>query len=888
MPETLLKTKLFIPKARSISISRPRLIERLNQGLETPLTIISAPPGYGKTTLFCDWYWTRNPPYPVAWLSLDNQLNDESRFFHYLCAALKTVHDDLAVSALSLLQSSQRLPGKTILTALINGLSSFTQNFALVLDDYQAITEPSVHEAVSFLVDNLPQYMHLVILSRIDPLLPLSRLRARNQLVEIRSADLGFTPIETAAFFKQAMNLELNDQDIELLGKRTEGWIAGLQLAALSMQGYDRSKISEFIGTLSGSHRYFVDFFMDEILIHQPDRLRDFLLKTSILERLNGPLCDAVTADHDSQRVLEHLDQANLFVIPLDDQRGWYRYHHLFSDLLRNRLRTDQPEIVGVLHRKASAWLLANNQYHEALEHALEEQDHQLAVEIIERAVQSIHSLSGWGELLVWINQLPYDVVQANPKIALSLACGLVLNGQVEHVDNLLNLVDTWINSLPQSEHQQSLHWRGQATALRARLAYLQGAFDQAIRFSKQASEALPEDDFIIRYYLEMDLGLIYLGMGDVRQASRSIEKALLMSQRAGNESAAWEAAGTLAEIKEVMGFLHTAAGTYRRILEKAGNQVDLSVVSAHYHLGNVLYEWFKLADAQHHLEACLAFARRIHIPEGVLLSQLSLVRVKCAQGDQEGASLLLQEVRGAYESFPETVLTPYIKGMIANLSISLGETEITNHWANEYHLPADDDLSQNFYYRTSEYLAWTRLLVITNHLNEARQFIDKLYPIATESELNGCIIAVLAMKALILQRQGNIPGALVVMTEALQRAEPEEFTATFVEFGRPITDLLNRVQCQGSASAYVNRLLSFLSPNLGTRASASDLIEPLSERELEILHLVAAGKSNQEIANELVITEGTVKKHLSNIFGKLEVKSRTQCIARALELNIL
>jgi LuxR family maltose regulon positive regulatory protein len=887
MQTPLLATKLLAPPPRVDIVHRPRLIAQLDAATQVPVTIISAPAGFGKTTLVCAWRATgTGKDFSLAWLSLEPSDNNLERFLTYLLAALAELHPGLERNSIIGLPLRQMHSLEVILTPLINDLSDITTPFALVLEDFHYIHDERVLRSIAFLVDHIPPALRLIILTRVDPSLPLARLRAHNQLAEIRAADLRFDRSEASQFLNEVMRLDLSHQEIEALETRTEGWITGLQLAALSLRGYDRPKISEFIRTFSGSNRYILDFLSEEVIKSQPANVQTFMLRTSILDRLSASLCNAVTQSNDSQKYLEQLEQSNLFVTALDQDRQWYRYHHLFADLLRNRLRHSHPEILPELHRRASAWYREDGQFAEAIQHANSVQDYALATSIIEQAANALNMISGWGQVLHWIQSMPDEEVYSRPNLALLNAWGLVLTDQTDQVESLISYVEQYLDDNPKGASSQS--WAGQITVIGARLAYLKGEFESAISYSQRATDLIATGELTIRYFLLMTLGLSYVSVGKLSEASQALEKAYQYSVEIGNPVAELEAIGTLAEVQEVQGYLHQAVETYRRILKSAGDRVDLSVLSAHYHLGNVLYEWYQLKQAQHHLEICLSQAEALHHPEAGLLASLWLARVALAQGESDRAAELVLSVEKETAKKAETIVSPYITGFISMLKLSLGvQVEAASSSSKNLSLPQEIPYT-SFLYSKLEYLTQVRLMLSLNHITEAESLVNRMFPVAETIGDTGCVIELLALKALVLQRQGQTTSAMMALTQALQRAHSESFIATFVNLGAPMAELLRRAKNQEILPDFVSRLIALIQKQETSTLPEPALIEPLSQRELEILSLVAAGNSNQDIADELVIAIGTVKKHISNIYGKLGVQNRTQCVLRAQELNLL
>ena len=891
MSAPLLSTKFHLPPTRNHLVPRPRLVERLKTGLQGPLTLVSAPAGYGKTTLVSEWRSSIGRDWPVAWLSLEAEDNDLALFLKYLVAATEVAAPGLVRNSAFLLERQQPPSAQAVLTSLVYELAGVSHDLALFLDDYHVITSLAVHEALNFLLAHLPPVVHLVILTRADPPLPLSRLRARNQLVEIRAGHLRFTPGEAAAFLKDMMGLDLSTDDVETLEMRTEGWIAGLQLFALSLQG--REQPHGFVSAFRGSHRYVADYLMDEVLSRQPEPVRSFLLDTSILDRLSGPLCDWVTGHTGGQAMLEQFERDNLFVTALDDERRWYRYHRLFADLLVSRLQADAPERVAALHRRACDWFEANGQIQDAVDHAFAGKHFELAAQIVRKVGRPMLAEGGWGLLLGWLQALPAAAMEAYPDLTLYYAWGLVLTGQLEEVERRLNDLERLLAKGGEGMSGKSLpgsntNLRGQVAAIRSRACYLRGDFQSAIRYSQQALELLQEEDLTTRGILYVNLGLSKISAGDLDGACQALEAARRISQGAGNWVSALEASGTLAQVQEFQGQLRSAAQTYQEILQSAGDRLDPNVVAAHLNLGNVLYEWYDLDQAESHLRTALSTAQEIHMPDGTLLALLWLARVRLAQGDQDGSSALLRQAEQQKGRFPESILDRYTAGIMAYLALQRGDQVDAQRRVSRFTPFPEHDLSENFILRKIEYLAQVRLLIARGNWAQAEQFLEQLQIAAESGSFTGAWIEILALRALVRQGQADLSGAVDLLGQALQRAEPEGYTAAFVDLGAPMLQLLRQAQSRGISPEPVDRLLSKMAG--AYRASSphlQPLIEPLSERELEVLRLVAAGKSNRQIAEELVLATGTVKKHLSNIFGKLNAGSRTECVARARELHL-
>jgi LuxR family maltose regulon positive regulatory protein len=648
MATPLLTTKLYIPPVRPGLVSRPRLIERLNEGLHRKLTLISAPAGFGKTTLLSEWVHRRSevtPPLPVAWVSLDEGDNDPTRFLAYVIAALQTlalsqvegIEANIGKGALGALQSPQPPPMESVLTALINEIVTIPDSFALVLDDYHMIEAQPIHDALTFLLDHLPSQMHLVIASRADPPLPVARLRGRGQLTELRVDDLRFTPDEVAEFLNRIMGLGLSVDDITALDSRTEGWIAGLQMAAVSMQG--RENISGFVAEFTGSQHYILDYLIEEVLQRQSESVQSFLLQTSILERMSGPLCDAITGTGNSHAMLEHLEHANLFVFPLDDNHHWYRYHILFADLLRQRLHRAQPDLVPTLHRRASEWYEQNGHTAAAIDHALSAGDPERAAHLIEQAAESMMMRSEIATLQSWVEALPDEMVRARPTLCVFHTWALMLSGHP------LEVAEARLQDAVEADAAGSVS--GEVMAVRALIATYQGKTRQSIELAHQALELLPEESLSLRSLVAGFLSLNYFYSGDVVAARQALDETVRIGQRAGNVMNTVLALCHLAELSIIQGQLHEGRAFYEQALELAideqgqGQRQPIAGIAL-IGLGRLLLEWNDLDGATRHLVEGIELIKKWG-EAGAINGYIGLACVKQAQGDVEGAREAIQ-----------------------------------------------------------------------------------------------------------------------------------------------------------------------------------------------------------------------------------------------------
>jgi LuxR family maltose regulon positive regulatory protein len=886
----MLATKFFIPSPRGNWIARPRLTQRLDEGRERKLTLISAPAGFGKTTLLSSWIDQRH--LAVAWLSLDVGDNDPRRFLAYLIAALETRHAGIGETAASLLQSTQRSL-ESVVTLLINALSTLPDEITLVLDDYHLVDAPAVHSTLTFLLDHAPPQLHLIIATRVDPHVPLARLRARGELMELRAADLRFTANEASAFLDQVMVMPLAPEQFAALEERIEGWIAGLQLAALSLQGRDAEHIAAFIHAFTGSHHYIMDYLVEEVLGRQREQIQTFLLQTSILDRLNGPLCDAVTGQNDSHTVLESLERANLFLIPLEEERRWYRYHHLFADLLRYRLQQSQPERVPELHRRASEWYERNGLAAEAIQHALVANDFERAAGLVEQIGETIWMRGEVRTLLGWLDALPDAVVCAHARLCLYYAWMHVLEGQIKPAQRRLKDAE-------KVSEQTSAEEQGVLVAIGGAIAYLQGDSSRSVELSEQALQRLPEDNAIWRGVTTINLGIAYRLAGDIRAASRNFSKAMRMSQTADNWHATLMALIDLGDTYELQGQLHHAAGLYQEALDSAterGAQRLPLMAEAHERMGKLRYEWNELASAAQHLTEGIDLSQSL---ENMLaLGYLAFARVLQAQRDLPGARAMMQKAETLALSHNMTVRTVAdVEAGRVRLWVTQGNVSAATQWAHAFGLRVEDGSEKSakspIWYEVLQ-IALVRVLIAQQHPAEAQSLLARLLQAAEAGGRIGHMIEMLTLHSLASQAQGDTIRALATLERALSLAEPEGYIRTFVDEGEPMAKLLGRMNASrevGGLKDYLRQLLFAFGKQETLHPlsliAAPALVEPLSERELQVLRLVAAGASNREIAKALIITVGTVKAHMHNIYGKLGVQSRTQAIARARELHLL
>ena len=884
----ILATKLYIPPARERLVVRPRLIKRLNEGLHRKLTLISAPAGFGKTTLLSEW--VARCERPVAWLSLDEGDNDPARFLTYLVSTLQRVTPNIGAGVLVVLQSPQPPPAEPILTSLLNEITTVAVNFVLVLDDYHVIDSKPIDKALTFLIEHLPPQMHLVIATREDPDLPLPRLRASDQLTELRATDLRFTASEAAEFLNQVMGLSLSAEDLAALEARTEGWIAGLQLAAISMQG--QKDTTSFIKSFTGSHHFVMDYLVEEVLQRQPERIQMFLLRTSILNRLCGPLCDAVLLDPSApgQETLEYLEQANLFLIPLDNERRWYRYHHLFADLLRQRLHQNidtsteaakDRTLTRELHIRASQWYEDHDLPMEAFHHAAAANDIERAERLIEGKGMPLHLSGGVAPILEWLESLPTEVLNARPSLWRRHAGLLLINGQTAGVGEKLQAAEAALAAILQGKEpdDETRNIIGQIASARATLALTRYDVDTMLAQSSRALEYLHPDSLFTRSTALWVMGFAQILRGDRVAAREALTEAISLSKTSGAMFTMILATIGLGNVQERDNELYQAAETYRRVLEWAGDHPQQIIHEAHLGLARVLYEWNDLDAAERHAEQSLILARQYEqVIDRFIMCEVFLARLKLARGDVDGAAAILAKTDQSVREHNFVHRVSEVAAAQVLTSLQQGNLTVAAHLAQTHSLPISQarvDLAQGDPAAALVVLEQWRQQV------EAKDWKDER-------------LKVMVLQAVALYAHAEEDKARQVLNEALVLAEPGGFIRIFVDEGDQIAELLTRLKAEGGRmQEYIHKLLAAFAnpgqalPSALTR-SAQPLIEPLSQRELEVLRLIAEGLSNDEISKRLFLALDTVKGHNRKIFDKLQVQRRTEAVARARELGLL
>ena len=918
--EPLLSTKFYIPPTRSKIVTRPRLIERLNAGLHHKLTLISAPAGFGKTTLVSEWVGElltdvengKGTTNRVAWLSLDEGDNDTNRFLIYTIAALQSAEAGLAEGTLQSLQSPHPPRTETVLIALINAISLIPDPFILIFDDYQVIETPEVHDALAFLLEHLPPRLHIVLVSRVDPQLPLSRLRARDQLTELRASDLRFTATEAADFLNRSMGLTLTGEDIQALEERTEGWIAGLQLAAISLRG--QVNTSRLIQAFTGSHRLVLDYLIEEVLDRQPEVIQNFLLRTAILDRLTGALCDAVTCQENSRETLEILERSNMFIVPLDHERNWYRYHQLFADLLRQRLHQKSGEDVRNLNVRASEWYQEKGMWSEAIRHAFAAEDLERAASLIEQSWRPLNMNYRSVTWLGWAKALPDEMVCSNPTLSAAYGWALLDTGDLIGAELCFRDAERWLETNEQPELSPD-HNRRRGTLDeeelrslsvsiangRAYLAQATGDATSTLKYAQQAAKLLREDEYFERGLSDVLMGFAYWASGDLESAEQAIADSIAKMQAIGKVQFVISFTSYLVDILTAQGRLHEAERVLLQMLDtvtEQGNRDVRETAVLHLGLSELYLEWGDREAAKWHLQRSEDLGQQPTIPPWYRHWICANIKLVAAQGNLDSAVEVLNGAEGLYYRHPIPDVRP-LAAVMARMWLAKGKLAEVQRWAREQGLSVEDDLS---YLREFEHTTLARLLIaqyknepVNGSISGAMRLVERLLKAAERGRRIGSVIEILVLQALTYEVQNDIPSALLSLERALTLAEPESYLQTFVGEGAPMAHLLYEALDHQIVPAYVQRLLKIIlveepdqTKGPQTQTPEQKLIEPLSDREIEILQLIAEGLTNQEIAAQLYLSLNTVKVHTRNIYGKLEVNSRTQAASRARTLGIL
>jgi LuxR family maltose regulon positive regulatory protein len=882
--ETLiLSTKLYIPSARSSQVARPRLLEKLQAGLGSNSVLVSAPAGFGKTTLISEWVSRIQPIVPAGWLSLETGENDPIRFWDYFTAALKTLKPAIGETALSLLHSPQPLAIEAVLTTLINDLTSLKGDFVLVLDDYHVIQSQSIHAGITFLLEHMPAKMHLVIATRVDPALTLARFRVKGTMSEIGADDLRFTADEAAGLLKQLQGAELSREDVQALNTRAEGWVAGLKMAALSLgQGKD---VKGFIENFAGSQRYIMDYLMEEVLLCQTEEVQEFLLRTSLLERLTAPLCDFVSGHGGSQEMLEKLEHSNLFLVPLDESRQWYRYHHLFGELLRHQFEMiPAANEVALLHRRASQWYEENGLADDAVHHALAAKDWERAVRLLYDPDEKRIKLGETVTLLTWLKAVPEETLRAHPKLYRQFAQVLTNAGEFDAAETVLGYLE--------KTARDDTNLQGEIALLRAGVAQNRGDYSSAIDLASKALSLLQPDNVDARAKASMLSGSAHFESGLFDQAWSLMTDAYELGRKAADH---WIVASALAVLGIILwqrGKLHQSALLYEEAISLA--ERSPASINPRLSLSYVLYyEWNDLEAAARQQQYAIELSRlsgsvagTATFLEGRAVAYYLMAHTLRAQGDSAGA-------KAAAEKSDELAQTPSVARSVrarhaafrVMLAIWQDDAVATHHWSTQLSEYVD---AMPFWL---SYVPF-RILISCGEKEVAAEQLKALYERTARAKLQTILIRICICQALAAATPDQ---ALTFLAEALNLGQPEGFIRSFVDESRLLAPLLRKALSQGITPEYTGKLLNIIEAEDRQRTAKSGSVtpplqpsSPLSERELEVLSLLALGLSNRQIAERLIISLSTAKTHVHNISEKMNAKTRTQAIARARELNLI
>jgi len=922
VPVSLLSTKLYIPQPRANAIARLRLTEKLVSGANQPgsFTLLSGPAGFGKTTLLSEF--VARLKRPVAWLSLDEGDNDPIRFWTYLIVACQTVQDGVGESALALFSAPQPLPVEAIPSILINDLAELDHDLILILDDFHTIQNETIHSAFSFLLEHLPRKLHIVVSTRVDPPWLLARFRARNQLIEVRAQDLRFNTEEAASFLNRLMRLNLSTEDVAALEERTEGWVAGLQLAALSMKG--RSDIAGFVKAFTGSHVYIAEYLVEEVLKQQPQDVQEFLLQTSILERLNARLCEAVTGCQDGQAVLMALQRANLFVIPLDDEGQWFRYHHLFADLLKARLRQSLPaDAIAALHQRASAWNEQAGMVPEAIEHALAATEYSYALQLIEKIALPMILNAYFQTVEDWLRTIPPEYLRESPRVNLAIAWMHLLRRNFAQAAPHLERLQRIFSTLEKSEIDPSLE--GEWLALQSMLLNAQGKAVESIDLAEQALKILPEGETQVRSMTYMGLAQAYEQTLDYERAAEACELIIQQGHAAGDLPSEMFGLSYLGLMYVQQGKLHAAeeiASVSLQRIERTGSFSPFSA-TLYGELAQVYYHWHQLEKARGHFSRSVELSKLGGFSDAEIYHHVFLSRLLQMEGDLQASVQEIEKALDRMQTAAPAFVNEEVISQQVSIYLALKRLAAAQSALKVYGFKFDGNFSHPELAPEAGiphalgmlYDSALRILLYQGAAQDDPEVFRhgiELAGLVIEGSLR-CRHLPIVLKTLLLRSQlhaalGNEQAALVDVTRALELAEPEGFVSIFID-ERPHTaealrSLLERHLTGGVAEGYIQDILAAFPKSQSSRIDytarvqadvvvtptedAMALVEPLTKRELEVLRLIAEGDSNRAIAEKLLITVSAVKKHTSNIFGKLNVDSRTQAVARARQLRLL
>ncbi|WP_373231598.1 LuxR C-terminal-related transcriptional regulator [Cohnella sp.] len=858
----ILTTKLEKPPLRHLMVGREHLIELLNRGQDNKLSLVSAPAGFGKTTLVSQW--ASNCNRPVAWLSLDERDNDVIRFLTYLIEAIRVVFPTVGVGILIALRSPQLPQINSVLSQLINDLNTLQMAFTMVIDDYHLVNNPSIKQGLSFLVTQMPLHMNLTIISRDIPILPLSKLRAKNQLTELYINDLRFTDIEATYFLNQVMGLSLTKKNIAELEKRTEGWAVGLQLAALSFQG--DTDVTRLFESFGGSHHFVMDYLLDEVLVQLPEDVHTFLMATSILDRFSAPLCDALFSDGlnhsgwNSLTIIEYLERNNLFIIPLDSERRWYRYHHLFADILKIRLKKNREgifrshDIIPELHKRASLWYENNHFTLEAFYHAVEANDIESAARLVQGGGVPLVYRGAATPILRWLESLPSNILDAIPSLRVLYASTLLFVGRVGEVEKMLATAEFALSTLPHNEKNKNL--KGQISAIRATLAVSQNDLSRIIEFSHHAMENLSPLNIPVLATTKWTLGFAHQMQGNNKMARESYEEAQKSSEAIGHFVITVLASIGLGNVFEAENQLQLAKGSYMRVLGLDGHLNFPASAVAYLGLSHIAYQLNQITEALDLIQVAIQLAQHLENMDILAVCEAFHAKINLAQGQISQTTVLLKKAGQSLHKYNFSKNMYKVAQVEVLTRLHLKDIPSAEYLVQKYDLPKE---------QIRVHLA----------LGETAQALFKIESMSQAS------MEMLILHALALFQADELEKALVPLLKALEIAKAEGHLRIFLDEGAPMQALLTNALQFEIMTDQINIILAHFSTKL-------PLTAPLTRRELEVLRLIAQGLTNEEISKRLFVTLNTIKGHNQRIFSKLQVKSRTEAIFRTQELNLL
>lgn len=895
MVEPFLTTKLLVPTTRADIITRQHLIDLLKQSLSRKITVVSAPAGFGKTTLIGDWI--NQQKVSAAWLTLDEIDNDPIRFLSYFVKALQKIDPNFGETILEILQSTQAQINEPLLTALINEIASaISIEFVYVLDDYHLVESPRINEIIAFILDHLPPSMHLVVATRSDPSLPVALLRGRGELLEIRQGDLRFTTEEAAEFLSRGRGLQLTPDQVAALTTRTEGWISGLQMAVISMQGHEN--VSEFIQSFTGSNRYIFDYLIEEILNRQPRNIQDFLLNTSILERLSADLCNVVMSQTNGQSILDHLERANLFIVPLDDDRHWYRYHQLFADLLQKQLMQKQPEHVQELHQRASSWFDKKGFSEAAITHALATRDYEFAAHVLE---QNIPVMMGRGEKLSLIEKffgkLPEEFVRSRPILSIQRIWGMTLSGRLDEAEERFREIES------QPGIDKSKEISGHIALIRALIANIRGDMESAISLAHRADELLPTEDVVVRGMILYILGNGYLEIGNLNEAEQACEQIKQFGIVSNNLWTQTVAYHRLAQIKKLRGHLKEAQALCEELLQTAALRKAEQygfLCGIYFELGDVLRECNNLDSARKMVTEGLDYADTWGIPTDLVSGYITLAHIYLAQGDLESAADGIRKAKKAREMGSIfRVIQTKLDTCQVQMWLQQGNLNGASRWANEIEAKLNEfDQDKDFdFVSEMEFIGLARVWIATGNQGQNKSFLDKskhllsrLASSAQASQRFYRLIEILVLQAIVFDHLGDENQVFEVFGKSISLAQPEDCMRLFLDEGQTMQSILYRAQKKGIGLPYTKTLLGAFDVQMRALPGLTSpaIPEPLSDREMEVLLLLPTKMTAAEIAEKLIIAKSTVDTHIKHIYSKLGVNRRMEAIQRAKELDLL